>query len=276
MNALYGYIFKLLVDVNIIKVPNLRSKIDNNLIISLTSYGRRVKHNIVYYTLVSLLRQSFCPTKIILWLARDEWNEENLPKDLLKLKEKGIDILFCDDLKSFKKLIPTLEQYYNQTIITVDDDIIYNKNTILQLMREHERNPNDIICLTAKEPIFKEGIPHYYKSWKEYKNNATGMFIFPIGVGGILYPPKSLCKDVLRKDVFMTLCPHADDIWFWFCGLRNKTNKRYIMKKGIDLSFDNLYQYFHKGSALSHKNNTENQNDFQFNALFKYYKYKIE
>ena len=38
---------------------------------------------------------------------------------------------------------------------------------------------------------------------------------FLTGVGGVLYPPNSLHQDILSQEGFSSLCPNADDIWFW-------------------------------------------------------------
>lgn len=274
-SAFIGYGYKLLVDIGLLRVPELKCACD--VIVSLTSYGRRVSDSVVYYTLVSLLRQKLQPSRIILWLAQDEWSDETLPKKLLKMKKKGIEICYCKDYRSYKKLIPTLAIYPNKNIVTVDDDIIYNSSMILKMWEAHKKYPNVIICMSALKPILKDGIPQYYQCWQHYENNASGFNnIFPVGCGGIFYPEAALHKDVLSEDLFMSLCPMADDIWFWFCGLLNGIKKVYIRKSHSDYSFDCIYQYFHKGSALTHSNRFGNENDKQFYNLFTYYNIKLD
>ena len=54
----------------------------------MTSYGRRVEKSVVYYSLVSILRQTVKPDRIILCLDGIKWNDENLPKKLVSLKKK--------------------------------------------------------------------------------------------------------------------------------------------------------------------------------------------
>lgn len=273
-----GYLYKYAVDLNFIRIPVLTDEAGSNVIVSLTSYGRRVEKSIVYYTLISLLRQTRQPKKIILWLADDEWNDNSIPLKIRELKSKGIEICYCKDIKSYKKLIPTLKQYPDSTIITVDDDMIYSKDTIETLLNMHIYYPNDIICTVAKKPIIKNGVPCKYSEWEDssispFENNYTGTLLFPVGVGGVLYPPGCLHEDVTKEELFMRFCPKADDVWFWFCGLRKETTKRFAIKKGYNLTFDNLYQFFHKGSALTHSNNDHNQNDIQIDMLFEHYRY---
>lgn len=270
LGAIKGYVYKWLVDLGLISIPEMKGN-DCDIIVSLTSYGRRVADGVVYYTLVSLLRQIVQPARIILWLAEDEWNDEKLPKKLKQLRDKGVEIHYCEDIRSYKKLIPTILFFPNSNILTVDDDIIYSKDTVKKVWLEHKVNPNAVICLNASIPIIEKGVPTQYARWKDLKKKDSGMMIFPVGCGGTFYPAGSLHSDVIRKDLFIKLCPLADDIWFWFCGMLNKTEKNFLGKSGAALSFDALYQYLHKGSALTHTNRFEHANDKQFKELFEHY-----
>ncbi|MGL5426399.1 MAG: hypothetical protein ACRDAS_00590, partial [Cetobacterium sp.] len=104
----------------------LENKLENTLvyekskepqiIVSLTTYNKRIYD--VHLTIESLFRQTLMPNKIILWLAEDEFNRYNIPFMLQKLEKKGLEIGFCKDLKSYKKLIPTLVKYPNDIVIT--------------------------------------------------------------------------------------------------------------------------------------------------------------
>lgn len=269
--CLWGYVLKFLYDIKFLKIPKLGDTRQADVIVSLTSYGRRVSSCVVFYTIASLLRQQVQPKRIILWLAENEWSDTELPEKLLQLKGKGLEIRYCKDIRSYKKLIPTIELCPNEDIITVDDDLIYSSDTIMYLYNTHIKYPNDIICLNANNPIIINGCPSFYECWKSTKRDNSGLLIFPIGVGGIYYPQGSLCPEVVRDDLFMKLCPLADDIWFWFNGLRNSTNKQYVTKKKRNYSFDDIYQYLHKGSALTHTNCEGHQNNIQFANLFKHY-----
>ena len=269
VSAIKGYFYKLLIDVHFLSIPSLNSSC--NIVVSLTSYGRRVSDCVVYYTIVSLLRQKCQPQRIILWLAKDEWNDERLPRKIINLREKGVEIRYCKDLRSFKKLIPTLSLCPNNNIMTVDDDIIYTSDTIGLIWKEHLQNHSEIIGFSTLTPIIENGTPSHYSDWKHIPTNSKGLLIFPVGCGGILYPAGSLNEIVVREDLFVKLCPIADDIWFWFCGLLNNSNKIALKKKSSDMSFDALYQYFHKGSALTHSNRFEHANDKQFKELFEHY-----
>ena len=276
LRCLLGYVLKFLIDVHILKPSTFKKADDKDgVIVSLTSYGRRVEKCVVYYTLVSLMRQSVMPNKIILWLSKDEWNMNTIPRKIYDLTKNGLEIRFCDDLRSYKKLIPSLLEFPESTIITFDDDCIYPRYTLENMLEEQKDYPKDIICYYASQPVIINGIPQNYKSWKTLEATTSGVTLFPIGAAGILYPPHSLHEDVCKVSLFQQLCPSADDVWFWFCGIRNGTNKRLIEKRGVDVSFDGIYQFFHKESSLTNLNKGKGKNDIQLNNLFKYYNVAI-
>ncbi|MDE6096953.1 MAG: glycosyltransferase family 2 protein [Muribaculaceae bacterium] len=270
-----GYYLKLRYDLFGFKeIPRLsHNDIDSNtpqIIVSLTSYGRRVK-DVVPYTLISLLRQTKLPDKIILWLDKENWNDTNLPKKLTKLKEYGVEIFFCEDIRSYKKLVPTLNLFPNDIIITVDDDVIYRKDLIIDLYQCYLKNPNDIVCNMARFPkIDTNNRFKPYESWFDEVDKAT--LIMPIGVSGVLYPPNVLYKDVVNADLFTKLSPLADDLWFWIMGVIKGTKYHVINQRILPGdSFDAIYQYLHRGASLTHQNRNENQNDKQLKAIIDYY-----
>lgn len=123
-----------------------RSPRPEKVIVSLTSYKPRI--NDVKYTIYSLLNQTFPPDKLILWLDEDSFpqREKNLPRDLLKLKSFGLTIDWCENLRPYKKLIPALEKYPEDIIVTADDDIFYRPDWLKILYDEHTENPDCIVA----------------------------------------------------------------------------------------------------------------------------------
>lgn len=276
--SLKGYFFKFKVDLTPFhKIPSLdREKNTNNnneIIITLTSYGRRVKST-VYYSIISILKQTIKPDKIILWLDNISWNEHNLPKKIIRLKTKGLEIKFCEDIKSYKKLIPALKDYPHAVLITIDDDLIYNNKLIERLIIKHKEEPESIISTQARYPEIKFNNSFTpYNNWIDYIPNAK--IVMPLGGSGTLYPPNSFHKDVTNIKLIQKLCPNADDLWFWIMGILN--NNKYIVIDKSDqayYSFDTFYQFFHKYSALNHINRKENKNDEQLRNILNYYNLK--
>ena len=264
LKALKG--LKEIAFINYKKIPRLKpTKRNEEIVVSLTSYGRRVS-NSVYYTIISILKQTIQPDKIILWLD-NSWNDELIPNRLMSLTSLGLEICYCKDIKSYKKLIPTLKRFQDAIIITIDDDVYYSPQLIECLLNGYHKNGN-IQCTEARIPKKLESAFTSYNEWE--RATETNDSIIPIGVGGVLYPPASLSNEVSNVD-FMELAPQADDLWFWIMAKRNNTRHSLVSLKDNYLPFDSIYQFFHKGSALTHSNKGQDQNDIQLNQILSKY-----
>ena len=95
--------------------------------------------------------------------------------------------------------------------------------------------------------------------------------IFPLGGAGTLYPPKSLYKDVTNKELFMTLTPQADDIWFWAMAVMAGTKHRLIDFGYAFYQIDLLYQKLHSNSSLMSSNLHKDCNDVQIKNIMEHY-----
>ncbi|MCL2066581.1 MAG: glycosyltransferase family 2 protein [Treponema sp.] len=209
-----------------------------NAIISLTSYPGRI--GTVSQTIKSLLNQTKKVESIVLWLAVEEFTnkEKDLPKSLLDLTKEGLTIDWCYNLKSYKKLIPSLKKYPEKIIITFDDDNIYDERIVETLHDCHVLYPNDIISQRISRlyinedgefnlfprPMYynhKSSIPDYLDILKDasYFNKLTGG-------SGVLYPPGCLHDKVIDENEFLILAPTNDDLWFWLQAVNNKRKIR--------------------------------------------------
>lgn len=235
------------------------------LVISFTSFGKRI--NAAHVTAATLLNQSLKPQKVILWLAH---GEKAGPK-LEKLTKRGLEIRYCDDLRSYKKIIPTLELYPDNIVVTADDDIIYPRNWLAKLYAEHKRHPQDVCChrahLLTRKP---DGAVETYNNWRWCVSNTDKPAnTFPTGAGGVLYPPGSLDPEVTNREAFQELAPYADDIWLKAMSLKQGTISRVVGYKPIRILTSTPRTQ--KFSALRAINIDDNKNDTQLKAVFTYY-----
>lgn len=191
---------------------------DSNIIVSLTSIPSRI--NSVSYTIESILRQTVKPKKIILWLAKDEFDGVNLPIKLRMQTRRGLEIKYCDNIKSHKKYFYVMQQFPDNVIITLDDDLLYSEFLIKRLLDKSIRNPDAIIAARSHcIRLYPNGIPCRYSSWPKYENimscsryvRFNNMF-FTSGAG-TLFPPHILPQEAYDSEVLMELTPTADDIW---------------------------------------------------------------
>lgn len=202
---------------------NLLDK-NSDIIISIASFPERI--NEVQYSIYSLLNQSLSPKEVVLWLAIEEFpnKEQDLPDALLNLQNNGLSIKWCNNLKSFKKLIPSLKEYSSSIIVTADDDIFYRKNWLKSLHDAYLKNPNSIICGRGRKIKVKGKTLDKYETWEVCKTFENPSYLnLMTGIGGVLYPPNSLNNEVFDYDLACKLCPDADDLWFWAMAVLNKT-----------------------------------------------------
>lgn len=251
-------------------VGNLEGSV--KVIISLTSYGRRVE-KVLPFALISLLRQTRRPNKIVVWLD-NSWNDNNLPKCLCKFVKAGVEFKYCDDYKSFKKLIPSLNEYPDDIIITCDDDLFYSKYMVERLLDAHRSHPNTICCQLAHGIVKKDGLLLPYNQWTEEIYDEVKN-VFPLGGAGCLYKREYLHGDIVNYELANSLAPKADDVWFYFMGLIKGAN-RYVLpyQKNNVLPLDAFYQFFHSGSSLMDDNLSQGLNDKQIEAVLNHYSIK--
>lgn len=195
-----------------------KGKHPEELIVSLTTYPARI--NCVHRTIQTLLMQTEKPDRVILWLATEQFEGFKLPRDLLDLQQYGLQISWCADYKSYKKLVPTLRAYPDAVIITADDDLFYSRHMVERLYESYCNDNSFIQCHRVTKFGMVEG---------QYVTIPGGYDVYPYatflhkltGGSGSLYPPHSLYKDAVDDELFLRLAPTNDDIWFWIMGLLN-------------------------------------------------------
>ena len=241
------------------------------LVVSLTSYGERISE--LKYVLYSLVSQSIRPEKIIVNIA---YSDKQLINSEVRFFEKfGIEFFFCEDIRSYKKLIPTLQRYPDYCIVTADDDLYYKKDWLERLYLTHIQYPNEVCCHLVHEITYKKDMINPYQKWVHNVKGCNDKNIFfPLSGGGCLYPPLSFYQDIQNKNLFLSLSPYADDIWFYFMVILNNRKIRQVKNPYIRFRYVNPYREYRISSnqTLTQKNVTEGMNDVQFRAVLKYYK----
>ena len=195
------------------------------IIVSLTSFPAAIPY--AAQAVQSILNGSVLPDKVILYLTFSQFGESGIPQELQKLANDNSRFEIRDyprDIRSYRKLIPALRDFPDAIIVTIDDDVAYPKNMLRDLLRLHEQMPQAVLAHRAKR--MKPDEP--YRKWKKYrwyhfllKKIHTSFKNIQTGVGGVLYPPHSLKKEMMNVELFTELAPTTDDIWFWAAGVAN-------------------------------------------------------
>ncbi len=226
--------------------------------VSLTTYPARIDR--VHIAIESLLMQTVPADRVVLWLAREQFpdGEESLPPQLLEQKNRGLVIEWCDkDIRSYKKIIPPAEKWPEDIIITADDDLVYEITAVERLLESYRKHPDCVSTLRAHLMLFdEEGTLLPYEQWiAEYSAfvDEPLMALFPTTGGGMLFPPSVLPEQAFDSEVFMDICPMADDVWIkmmmTIAGIRTvlaDTNTRLQYVDGTQE--ESLYSYNKNGN----------------------------
>lgn len=253
-------------------------KIDNGeIIVSLTSYGHRVTE-MLPYMLYSMLTQTVLPHKIAVFLDYDNWNDTILPPLLKEMQRIGVDFYYCEDLKSYKKLIPALQMFPENPILVCDDDFYYHKNYVEWMTEAYiDSDKKTVIGSWGKLPLKKDGQYLPFTEWidcKYSKGENESSTLFGSG-NGTLFPCHVFDGEIQNKNVFMKLCPTADDIWFWAMMERQKVNRVYLKQLrgyGIHGLVERLDDIDVNADTLSKINVIQGANNRQLKLLLDYYK----
>ena len=185
---------------------------EEEVIVSLTSYGRRIQE--VFLPIESIMQGTVKADRIILWVD-ERLKTAALPITLLRQQERGLEIRFTKDIRSYTKLIPALKAFPESLIVTVDDDVIYPYDFLENLMNVHRQHPESICAnVVLKMEKDRDGKFLPIKEWPYITEDMEGEALFFEGFGGVLYPTHCFTEEILNEEVFTALCPTADDVWF--------------------------------------------------------------
>lgn len=234
------------------------------LLVSLSSHLPRIETT--HKAIESILNSTMLPEKIVLFLSEQDFPTREIPRSLSRLQSIGLSIIFIkENFKVATKLLPALKMFPDYTIITIDDDRIYDPRMIECLWKAHQLHPNNIISPSARKYNIRGKGPHsivthlvdrvrtnldlvdhgiidilgrevkYIYGYLAhilcsllYDTEEFGIFE---GFSGVLYPPNSLDQDVHDFDLFCKLTPYADDIWYQVMAMKKGTKVRGLPKE---------------------------------------------
>lgn len=196
----------------------MRQLISRRLIVSLTTYPRRI--GLIPTVLESIYRQTKKPDAVVLWLASEQFpnKEEELPETLLQWEDQGkLIIRWCEDLKAHKKYVFAMQEYPDDLIVTIDDDLTYAQDTLATLYASYLLYPQAVSTVRAHLIMLdEEGQIMPYRAWIQETDACIyepSMQLLATGGAGVLYPPHLFRKEFLESKAIMRHSPYADDLW---------------------------------------------------------------
>nr|WP_246389812.1 glycosyltransferase [Halomonas cerina] len=116
----------------------------------------------------------------------------------------------------YQKLISVYEVVSpNDLVITIDDNVIYQREWLAKVVTAAERYPNAVICGRAR--VISQNVLGRWKSYHRwpYVHHITYAFwILPVGCAGIAYRKSLLCEAFLRDRQCLPMASVNEDLWF--------------------------------------------------------------
>lgn len=203
------------------KVGTNKSKRENEIIVSLTTYPDRIDK--VWMVIESMLVQTLKPDRVILWLAEDEFQGiDELPENLSQQMKRGLEIKFCKNIRSHKKYYYAIKEFDDSIIILIDDDFIYPRYLLNDLYREYINNPKCIITRTAAVVHdIESSLPSSWGRLGKRSDYVSESDLQAFTGSGTLLPPHALPEEALDLNNIEEICPYADDLWLFYFSRKN-------------------------------------------------------
>ena len=216
----------------VIKEPLRCSTEKGRVIVSLTSFPARL--DTLDICIKSLFAQSVKPDKIVLYLGT-ECDDVPLPERLTELEKYGLEIKKgYADIRPHKKYLFAMQEYPEDIIITVDDDLMYDRNMINSLLESYKRNPNAVSARRVHRITSLNGDLEPYDKFDKCWTRTTepSHMLLSTNGAGTLFPPGCLPEEAFDIDTIKKLCLDADDIWIKFM----------LIKKGVPVVWVKSHQ----------------------------------
>jgi hypothetical protein len=246
-----------------------KNKSEPMIVVSFTTYPARI--NSIPFVVGSLVRQTKLPDEIVIYLSKKQFKDLNHPA-IKKVEKQGAKVVLCDgDLRSHKKYFYAMQEYRDAIVITVDDDIIYERHMIEDLYRSYRRHPGAVSAKRVHQIQFDEkGNVRPYKEWKydiKRINDSEAYDLVATGCGGVLYPPNSLDLRFLDIQGIENCCPYADDLWLKIMELLRNTPV--VLAESNNYRLKHIWNTDTEGLAIDNINN--GGNDSQLEKICKYF-----
>lgn len=195
----------------------------DTIIISMTSWAPRLNSVASSYKAILNQIEDDMNVHCILVLSIEEFpkKEQELPEDILKLP---VEILWTErDIRSHKKLIPTIKKYPDNAILVVDDDICQVGGWLKTFINDHKKYPNDIIfgqsnsiCYVDDNDVIHEYTSLYTHIDCQCPGKVSHTQKISSGAAGTLFPAHIINNpDFYNEDLLMEISPTCDETWQW-------------------------------------------------------------
>lgn len=216
------------------KLINNLFNFEEKIIISLSTSKNKI--NNLYKSLKILINNTYKPKKIILNLSIDDFPNKNLdlPKNILKIiNYGGVEIFWIRKNKYiFNNLIPTINRFKKDLIITIKDEVVYSYDFIEKILKYY-------IKYGYNRPISFSGIQFYFEinnTKIEFHYSAASIVKYEFFEEKINELFEETSEQLIKTNI-----KYADDILYTYAALLN--GYQYLCVKDYSINFINFQIY---------------------------------
>lgn len=174
----------------------------------------------LFYAVTSILRQSIKPDVVYIHLPQRSPDdaEEGPGVDAVPawLDHELIEPRYMKEHGPYQKLTSVYEVVSpDDLVVTIHDDVIYQREWLARIVTAAERYPNAVICGNAR--VISQNILGRWKSvhhWPTVHHVTYAFWILPVGHAGIAYRKSLLCETFLHDSQCMPVAWVNEDLWF--------------------------------------------------------------
>ena len=200
------------------------------MIVTLTTWDKRIQN--IPTVLNSIYDNTITPTKTVLNLSTVNFSNKILPTNIEDyIRENNIEIIWhTEDNKVWKKLLPTLQKYPNELVLSIDDDFIYPNYMIEDFLETYDK-------YNGNHPISGNDI---YMDKIKYHCGCASLTNSKFYKGFYNVP-----KNIMEMG--------ADDVYYTFAALKNGyTYKQSQNKYFYNLKpYNSIYKYSHCDNSIN-------------------------
>jgi hypothetical protein len=231
--------------------------------VSLTTHGKRLET--VHLTIETIARGTAKPGRLVLWLD-DEAAWRDRPDALRRLEARGVEVKLTRNLGPHTKYYPALAELApDEVLVTADDDMIYPRSWLRELLAAHDRQPDLVHCHRAHVVTFAgDDSLAPYERWDECWTRESSIANFATGVSGVIYPKRMIELLRVGGTEFLSTAPKADDVYLHAVAASNGVRVRQIRRSPEHYAMLPESQ----GQGLYHDNVKGAGNDGQISASY--------
>ncbi|UVJ40728.1 hypothetical protein [Arthrobacter sp. CJ23] len=190
-----------------------------DVVVSMTTCGQHFRT--VDVALESIARGTVKPRRLILWLDDPALLTAEQP-GLRRLQRRGVEVRFSRNFGPHTKYYPCVAGGRDPVspLATADDDIIYPPRWLKTLVDANRRYPDMVHGHRVSVIGTNGGSITQYEAWLRRRDTRPGFNNLAMGASGVIYPPAVQRELRNRGELFMDVCPGADDIWLHWVALR--------------------------------------------------------